>query len=188
MALAVQQQFGVGGIFGALRSLLLSDTRIQAAFGTRIAPGRLATGWSSQNASATTPMSVPYIQLSDVGSTYHSNVQLENGQTIDIYDSQLQLTVFAGSYEQGRELSQYVHSLIRNAGYVNCDNIAVWIQPSSYHELLSPVRSETGSDIWQMIRRYRYWLPNGVMALNTFSTVNGNGTLTLPAMGASGSQ
>ena len=184
MAIA-QQSPATGGMFGAIRSLLLADPAIVQQVGNRVSPGRISSGWSSQNASATTPVAFPTVVISDVGSSFSHDVYYLN-QRVDVYDTTIQISIFGNSYEQARQLSLYVHGIIRQPRYINVDGVYVWIQPLTSHQLLTPKRSEAGADVWQMSRRYRFWQQDGIVPINSQTSVKGSGYLNLPGISAAG--
>lgn len=175
-----------GGVFGSIRAVLISDPTIGRLISNRVSPGRISSGWSSVNSAATLPITAPYVILEDLGGQFSHDV-FHKGQRIDIYDTQLQVTVFANSYGEMFDLGRYVHGVMRQITYFSVEGIATYLMPSLRHELLLPKRSELGADIWSVVGRWRYWNPIGIQPISSLSTVNGKGFLALPGLLSSGS-
>ncbi len=174
-----------GGIIGSIRTALLADPSIVQTFGTRIIPGRLSSGWQSANSSATQPISYPFVILSDVAGSFSHDVYVDD-QRVDITDSIVQVSIYTNSYDTAISLGDYVHGVIRQVRFFNVAGRGVFIQPLSVHEILEPKRSETGSDIWQSVRRFRYWRQIGIKPISDQRTVNGSGFISLPGFLSSG--
>lgn len=148
----------LGGMEGAVRAILLASPDITNLVGDRIQPGAITIGKGLDS-------TAPYITTSDVGSVFSKDMEFFDPGTkklvhVDCYDSQLQVTVTATSFEQMRDLTnRLVAPAIRAGNYYSVNGLAVWLQPTTKHYLDTKQKDENGRDIWQGILRYRYLDP-----------------------------
>jgi len=172
-------------LFGSIRDRLLADTEFFSRVGNKVQPGRVSSGWNSQNALSTTATVAPYVVITDIGGQYLTRVMNNDGSYIDVYEQTCQVATFGNGYDEAYGINRLVKKIIDNQ-YYNVDGVAVWLQPKSHHEIVQPQRSEHSADIWQMVDRYIYWNPVQIADVGVTTQVNGVGSIVLPAVGSAG--
>jgi hypothetical protein len=147
-----------GGIFGAIRTMIMEDQNLFDAFGDRVYPGRARSG----------QVRFPYVALTHVSATIYEILFMPSqgdvpGDRYDTWQENIQVSVYGDNYEAVRQLGRLLHVRIsRQTMLADCIEVTLFAQTRML--TIDPNQVRTGADVWHYDFRYKYWTGEKLLA------------------------